>query len=144
MTERNILEIRTAATTCSGCHSRINPAGYAFEQYDTLGRYRTTEKGNLTIDPSGTLAKPGDVKASFKNGVELIKSLAKSNIFRQCFTLKMYDFYLGTRAKAAQSCEVAGLYERMKSNQFTLHSSVDALLSMSNFFLRKEVSTSTP
>ena len=38
---RAATEILTSDTGCSGCHSRINPAGYALEAFDAIGQHRT-------------------------------------------------------------------------------------------------------
>ena len=45
--------------TCNRCHRKIDPLGFAFENFDELGLWRThyrTPGGNLKIDPSSTLA----------------------------------------------------------------------------------------
>ncbi len=41
--------------SCSACHQHIDPLGFAFEQYDAIGRYRTTEGNNLPVDSKGAL-----------------------------------------------------------------------------------------
>ena len=40
--------------TCAGCHRLTDPVGFALENYDAVGRWRTLEAGG-PIDPSGTL-----------------------------------------------------------------------------------------
>jgi len=35
--------LKTASTSCMSCHSIINPSGFAFAHYDSLGRYSDTE-----------------------------------------------------------------------------------------------------
>jgi small ligand-binding sensory domain FIST len=39
---------------CATCHGITDPVGLAFEQFDGIGRFRTTEN-NIVIDPSGSL-----------------------------------------------------------------------------------------
>ncbi len=66
---REYAEARTAAPACAGCHSVINPVGYALAHYDSLGRYMEEEaifdeiEGTLlrhaTVDASGTLPLAG-------------------------------------------------------------------------------------
>jgi hypothetical protein len=44
--------------SCTACHSNFFPLGYALENFDPLGRWRTeaeSESGNASIDASGTL-----------------------------------------------------------------------------------------
>ena len=49
-------EVYERATVCGGsCHADlINPPGFAFEAFDAVGRFRTTESGK-TVNTSGTL-----------------------------------------------------------------------------------------
>jgi hypothetical protein len=56
----------------------------------------------------------------------------------------MFDYHLGTRPRAGQSCQVASLYDSLQANQFKLAKSYEAIVSMPHFFLRKEALTSTP
>jgi hypothetical protein len=39
---------------CRSCHSRMDPLGFSLENYDVLGRWRTTDAG-MPIDASGEL-----------------------------------------------------------------------------------------
>ena len=52
MRERMAQHRRTAV--CASCHARIDPIGFALENYDAIGRWRTNEGGS-PIDASGTL-----------------------------------------------------------------------------------------
>ena len=38
--------------SCAACHQMMDPIGLAFESFDAIGKYRTTENG-ATIDVSG-------------------------------------------------------------------------------------------
>src|SRR5690606_34233418 len=40
---RDIYENLTKSNVCMTCHSTLNSFGFAFENYDALGRYRTAE-----------------------------------------------------------------------------------------------------
>ena len=51
---RTEVTVKTAASSCIGCHSTINPPGFALAHYDTLGRYAIIEKRFSTgTDSSG-------------------------------------------------------------------------------------------
>ena len=60
-TIRQQLESHTTHSTCASCHAKIDPLGFAFENYDAIGRWRTRELvttglgDNPKIDASGTL-----------------------------------------------------------------------------------------
>src|SRR6185436_14771335 len=71
-----------AENPCATCHRLTDPIGFAFENYDAIGAWRTTEQGKA-IDASGTLALSGsDLK--FKNAVELARGLAGAKDVREC------------------------------------------------------------
>jgi hypothetical protein len=55
LTVRRRLEAHRAKASCVNCHSRIDPLGFALEQFDPIGRWRDTYRDGQTIDPSGTL-----------------------------------------------------------------------------------------
>jgi len=82
-TTREQFTAETAAPTCSGCHSILNPLGFAFEHYDSVGRYREQENG-YAIDSSGTLSLT-DAAGTFQNATELLAHIADSKDGQTCF-----------------------------------------------------------
>jgi len=57
-TLRDRLTTHLEDPACSACHLLTDPVGLGLEQFDAVGRFRTTEKG-ATIDPSGELDGTG-------------------------------------------------------------------------------------
>jgi hypothetical protein len=78
LTMRQKVTELTRSQACQSCHSVINPLGFSLEQYDAVGRFRTTDQ-DKPIDPASDyvtddgetirLAGPGDV-ARFAIGSE--------------------------------------------------------------------------
>ncbi|WP_169973381.1 DUF1592 domain-containing protein [Tautonia rosea] len=56
LTIRQRLEAHRSDASCINCHARIDPLGFALEQFDPLGRWRNSYRDGQPIDPSGTLA----------------------------------------------------------------------------------------
>ena len=60
-TIRSQLEAHTTDANCASCHSKIDPLGLAFENFDAIGRWRLRERveagtgENPLVDASGTL-----------------------------------------------------------------------------------------
>jgi mono/diheme cytochrome c family protein len=52
---RERMEQHRTNTACASCHSRMDPLGFALENFDAVGRWRTTLDGATKIDASGTL-----------------------------------------------------------------------------------------
>lgn len=58
-TQRMIFERITSGTSCSNCHGEIiNPLGASMENYDTLGRVRSTDLKGNAINASGIFYSP--------------------------------------------------------------------------------------
>ena len=51
---RGRLEQHRRNPACASCHARIDPLGFALENFDALGKWRTTE-GGTPVDASGVL-----------------------------------------------------------------------------------------
>ena len=41
--------------SCAGCHSRLDPLGFALENYDITGRWRDTYTNGRDVDAAGVL-----------------------------------------------------------------------------------------
>jgi hypothetical protein len=54
MTLRQIMVQHAANPQCSGCHALMDPLGFALEDFDWLGNYRTQDQ-NLSLDLTGSL-----------------------------------------------------------------------------------------
>jgi hypothetical protein len=73
-----------------GCHSIIDPLGFAFEHYDGIGKFRQTDAGK-PVDASGKIPLDGAEK-SFANARELTRLLADSPEAQRCFATQMSRF----------------------------------------------------
>jgi hypothetical protein len=56
LTLRRRLEAHRANAACVNCHSKIDPLGFALENFDPIGRWRDVYRDGQAIDAAGTLA----------------------------------------------------------------------------------------
>ncbi len=71
-TMRERMAQHRASPACSACHAKIDPLGFALENFDAVGRRRTGEDGAAgAIDASGTLpdGAPFDGPAAFRDAL---------------------------------------------------------------------------
>ncbi|HLM73541.1 MAG TPA: DUF1592 domain-containing protein, partial [Polyangiaceae bacterium] len=54
-TVRERLEEHRKNPACAACHAFIDPPGFLFEHFDSIGAYRTVQAGDLPIDSTGDL-----------------------------------------------------------------------------------------
>lgn len=105
-TVRQDVEARTSGDTCAGCHSVINPTGFAFERFDAIGRHRTTELGTrLPIDSSGAL-RGSDVDGPVAGALELSRKLGSSRVAQACFARRWASAALGQQLHTVDRCFV--------------------------------------
>lgn len=78
--------------SCVSCHQKIDPLGFALENYDAIGRWRDTYRSGLAIDASGELfgmAKFNDV-IGLKDAL-----LARPEWFMRAFSQHLLTYALG-------------------------------------------------
>jgi len=112
--------------TCAGCHAQMDPIGLAFENFDGLGRYRTTD-GGVTIDATGELLDAGDDLAGKFNGVvELGKKLAGSRTVADCLANQWFRFALGRIESADDACSLKSVHQRFADSKFNVRELITA------------------
>jgi hypothetical protein len=80
---------------CATCHQMLDPVGFAFEEYDTVGAFRTTDQGH-PVDSTGKLSLPSGV-LEFKNAVDLSAQLAKLPQVQDCMARQWMRYMTGRR-----------------------------------------------
>ena len=93
-TERERVETVTAQPKCAGCHAFINPFGFMQENFDAIGRWRTTDEG-APIDPNVTVSFLDEGPVSTSSPVEALRTFTRSRRFQQCFARQLFRFYTG-------------------------------------------------
>ncbi|MEE2751122.1 MAG: DUF1588 domain-containing protein [Myxococcota bacterium] len=92
-TNRDRYAAHTSNPACASCHNRIDSLGFAFEHYDVLGDYRTTDNGQ-PIDASGELIGT-DQDGPFEDAIGLTQRLAKSRDVHDCFVTQVFRHSMG-------------------------------------------------
>lgn len=111
----------TSGEVCQGCHKTINGFGFAFENYDTLGRYRTQDAG-FEVDATGSVAG-----FDFDNAVDLAHQIADSDAYKSCVVKKWLAYATGGSALATDKTLNADVLSAFEADKFSLKSVVVAL-----------------
>ena len=92
---RQLMERHRANPACASCHARIDPLGFALENFDAIGRWRTTDAG-APIDSSGVL--PDGTRL---DGVAALRNvlLSRPDEFASVFAERMLVYALGRRVE---------------------------------------------
>lgn len=104
---------------CSGCHTLMDPIGFGFENFDELGRYRTTDNGQ-PVDSSGEIVNSGDADGPFAGPEELKQRLANSATVAQCQAATWRRFGLQRSEYLDQSCFEQQAYAAFANSGFDI------------------------
>jgi hypothetical protein len=110
-TTRQRFENHESDARCASCHVYIDPIGLAFENYDSIGAYRTHEAGTM-IDASGeVVGATGNLAGKFNGVLELGRKLAASPDVANCFANQWFRFALGRMEAVDDACSLQAMHE---------------------------------
>ena len=120
--------------TCASCHKAMDPIGFAFENYDAIGRYRIKDNGIL-IDASGKL----ETGESFKNATELRQILLKQKreYYTRTITEKMLTYALGRGLEYYDKRTVDIIVMRLKNNNYRFNELVRGVVTSLPFDMKR-------
>jgi len=113
LTVRQKLNQHSQDAQCAGCHQKIDPLGFALENFDLLGRWRDNYRTGIKVDASGKLFGKHAFKdvVGFKDAV-----LAEKDLFANAFIRHLLSYSLGRELT---------LTDRIAANEITKASEKD-------------------
>ncbi|MBM4783913.1 MAG: DUF1588 domain-containing protein [Archangiaceae bacterium] len=93
-TTRDRFVAHSANPSCAGCHSMLDPLGFALEHFDGIGQERALDNG-LAIDATGKLLATTPADATFDGARSLSEAIANSEEGRSCFVTQVLRFGMG-------------------------------------------------
>jgi hypothetical protein len=130
---RDAMTRHRASPACAGCHARMDPIGFAMENFDAIGRWREHETG-----------RPIDVTGVFPDGskFEGIAGL-KRELLRQpeqfvgTIAEKLLMYALGRNVHYYDAPAVRGIMREAAANNFTFSSLVLGVVKSRPFLMRQ-------
>jgi hypothetical protein len=91
-TLREQVERHRAVQPCAGCHSIIDPPGFALEHFNSIGQWRETDEQGRQIDSAGVLADGTKVDGpiAMRNAI-----LKRPEAFATVITTRLMTYALG-------------------------------------------------
>jgi hypothetical protein len=119
---------------CASCHTLLDPIGFAFENYDGIGRYRTTDNGQ-PVDASGTL-QLGSGSVKFKDAVELMRGLAAAEEVRSCMATQWTRYLLRREETKGDMPSLGAIQKVFRDSSYDMRELLVAIVS-SDAFMRR-------
>ena len=135
---RQRLEADTAAPQCRACHALFDPMGFALENFDAVGRWRTTD-GNSLIDASGEIVDAIDPSTDgpFNGPVELMKKLATSEDVRACTVVNWFRWSSGRQESLPDdACSLLAINRQFQDAKYDMRALLPAIVSTDAFRYR--------
>jgi hypothetical protein len=134
-TFRELLAQHASQPACAGCHAKIDPLGFAMENYDAIGRWRKDQGG-----------QPLDTKAQLPTGEKLNGSdelkrllIQRKEVFLKNMTGQMLSYALGRQLQPADAATIADVVSDMQQNDDRFSVLVSDLVLSRAFRYRRNV-----
>jgi mono/diheme cytochrome c family protein len=131
LTTRQMVEKHVSNPSCAACHVRIDPYGFAFENFDAIGRWRVREVSG----------KPVDTRAKLKDGTEFegIEGLRKHlltkkmDVIVRLFCRKLLGYALGRATTLSDMPLIEEMVAELHKNNGRLSAAVLAIVRSPQF-----------
>ncbi len=138
-TMRQQMERHRANPMCASCHVRMDPLGFALENYDAIGHWRTQDAAQ-PIDSSGVLPNG----KSFKGSAELKTILAANrSAFAECLTEKMMIYALGRGLEGYDKAATRKIVTNLTANGYRFSTLINGIVDSAPFQLGRADTGST-
>lgn len=132
-TLRQRLEQHRKKPACAGCHAKMDPLGFAFENFDAIGAWRTKD-GNFPIDAAATLPDG----RRFQGPAELKQILKeKKDLVAACVTEKMLIYALGRGLEWYDRPTVESITKTLAEKDYRFHTLVTEIVKSLPFRYRR-------
>jgi hypothetical protein len=111
-------EMHRRNPSCASCHTAFDPIGFAFEGYDPIGKYRTTDSAGKAIDTEGELVGVSQaLDGKVPNAVALAQKLSTSVEAGECAARMWMRFGLGrSESDKDDATSLAAAFKAMKDS----------------------------
>jgi cytochrome c5 len=132
-TVRQQLERHRANPVCASCHRNIDPVGFALENYDAVGQWRTATREGLAIDTAGVLSDGSKIDSPTALRQAL---LARPDVFVGTITEKMLIYALGRGLEPVDMPVVRSVVKNAAAENYAMQSIVLGIVKSVPFQMR--------
>ncbi|MCS7465956.1 DUF1592 domain-containing protein [Stieleria sp. ICT_E10.1] len=125
MTLKERIEDHRNHAACMSCHSKIDPWGIAFENYDALGKWRDEVRGK-PIDASSELFNHQTLEGM--DGLKRFLLLNRQDQFVRAMVSKLATYALGRPLAFSDRAEIDAITARVRRNGDGLRTAVEAIV----------------
>jgi hypothetical protein len=124
--------------SCASCHALMDPIGFGFENYDAVGRYRTTD-GNQPVNANGSVVATEDINGTFDGVAQLASMLVRSVQVQECFSQQWFRFMMSRFEQAPDNCSMRNIIDAFQASGTNLNALPQALVQSDAFLYRRPI-----
>ena len=122
-----------ANAVCASCHAQMDQLGFALENFDAIGEWRTRDAAGSPIDASAALPDG----TTFKGPTELRRVLlAHADDFLTTLTDKLLTYALGRGLEAADAPAIRHIKREAARTNYTFGSLIQGIVTSTPFQMR--------
>ena len=130
---RERLEEHRKSPACASCHKIMDPLGFALENFDATGQWRTKSEDGAPIDASGVLLDGSKVDGPTTLRAAL---MARPNVFVTTLTEKLMTYALGRGVDYNDMPTVRSIVERAASDNYRFSDLVAGIVKSPEFRMK--------
>ena len=132
-TVRAQMERHRANPACASCHNVIDPVGFALEQFNPVGQWRTTGDDGALLDTAGVLADGSKVDGPVALRTAI---LSRPEAFATILTERMLTYALGRGVEPADMPVVRRIVKKTALSNYRLSAIVASIVESAPFQMR--------
>jgi hypothetical protein len=126
LTERQLIEQHSSNNACAKCHDRIDPLGFALENFDAIGRFREKDAAGLRID-SHTKLQDG-TRLNGIGGLRDYLAKGRRDAFIRQFNRKLIGFALGRSIQRSDEPLLSDMKLALEKNDYRVSVAIEAVV----------------
>ena len=130
LTVREELAKHRSIATCAECHRKIDPLGFALENFDPIGAWRTEYGKKLPVDASGKLPS-GEAFDDIRQLRTLL--IERHELFTRSLTEKLMTYALGREVEVGDRPAIDRICEDMADPDKGLRDLIQAVVASESF-----------
>ncbi|QDU35723.1 hypothetical protein Mal4_00050 [Maioricimonas rarisocia] len=143
LSERQLIERHSSDPACVKCHARIDPYGFALENFDAIGRFRTRDARDHPIDTRTTL--PDGTSLDGLSGLREYLLTKRRDDFVRVFCRKLLGYALGRRILLSDEPLLDEMMAALAANEYRFSVAVETVVLSPQFrMIRGRDATDTP
>jgi hypothetical protein len=131
LSERQLIAMHSENAACAKCHRRIDPFGFALEEFDAIGRLRTADASGKPLDTKAVL--PDGATLDGQESVRAYLLGARRDQFVRVFCRKLLGYALGRGVQLSDQPLLDEMAARLAAADYKISVAIEAIVASPQF-----------